>query len=334
MKVVRIYPKFGIRNLLPSDTLWGNLLFAIKRLYGVGTFKEILNKFLENSPPFIVSSCFPFDVETDNNIVYYFPIPFIPSNSPEVLVMTESVEEMIYYKEFKKIKLIEKDYFEKIINGSLDEKELFKNFVMWRKNPEDVSIFKSVSPPKVSYTLHNKIDRWNSKTYESDDGGALFWEEEYVFESGKKGLFFLVEGDLSYLLPALRFLSDVGIAGHNSIGKGKFSFEIEDFNLSLPGDPNSQVTLSLFTPSQEDLLELNKIENRFWYELKLRKGHTGVDFDVEAQEKNAVLVFGEGSTFMTEKKLKGKLIRTGLLKEDYPVYNYYLGFTIPSYFKV
>lgn len=334
MKVVRIYPKFGIRNLLPSDTLWGSLIFAIKRLYGVETFKDILIKFLENNPPFLVSSCFPFDVELNNRIVYYFPIPFIPANLSNVSVLTSSVEEMIYYKEFKKIKLIEKDYFEKIINGSLDEKELFKNFVMWRKNPENVSIFKSISPPKVSYTLHNKIDRWNSKTYEAEDGGALFWEEEYIFESGKRGLFFLVEGDLSYLVPALRFLSDVGIAGHNSIGKGKFSFEIEDLNLSLPGNPNSQVTLSLLTPSQDDLSELNKIENRFWYELKLRRGFTGVDFEVEAQQKNAVLVFGEGSTFMTEKKLKGRLIQTGFINEDYSVYNCYLGFTIPSYFKV
>ncbi len=333
MKVVRIYPKFGIRNLLPSDTLWGNLIFAIKRLYGINDFKKVLNSFFENNPMFLVSSCFPFDAEPDDKIVYYFPIPFIPLKSPESSVLTKSVEEMIYYKEFKKIRLIEKEYFEKIINGELDEKDLFENYVNWRKNPANISIFKSISPPRVNYTLHNAIDRWNSKTYESQDGGALFWEEEYVFESGKKGLYFLIEGDLSYIEPALRFLSDVGIAGHNSIGKGKFSFEIEDFNFNLPKNPNSQVSLSLFSPSQNDISELNKIENRFWYELKLRRGFTGVDFEVKAQQKNAVLVFSEGSTFMTEKKLKGGLIRAGEINENYPVYNYYFGFTIPSYLR-
>lgn len=342
MKIVRIFPKYGIRNLLPSDTLWGNIIFAIKRLYGNKYFSDILENFLKGNPLFKISSCFPFEKNVDQEFVYYFPIPISPflsdltKNVQDENNLINSMEEMVLFKEFKRIKFIEKKYFEEFLNAEINEFELFRLFSEASKKSGNNNNypFKFISTPKKTFTLHNTIDRWNIKTTETKEGGALYWDEEYVFDGEKNGLFFLVEGDIDLIIPALRLLSDIGIAGNNSIGKGKFYFDVEDFFIRTPNNPNSQVTLSLIYPNDEDLNIISNLNNNLWYELKLRKGYTGIDFEVEPVEKNAFYVFGEGSVFMTTNFLNGKLLKTAHLNNGYEVYNYYYGYSISSFFKV
>ncbi len=336
MNVIRIYPRFGIRNLLPSDTLWGNLLFAIKRLYGGKYFDDLLKKFLDGKPPFLISSSFPFEFN-DGLFNYYFPIPFLgmfKAGLDDESKFISTPEDMIKFKKFKKIKFVEKSTFEKIISSEISLEDLFIEF-RERINQNNNKGLKLIELPSKTYTLHNTIDRWYAKTVESKEGGALFWEEEYIFASQNFGLFFLVEGDVELLKPALRFLSDVGIGGNNTIGKGKFSFEIENFEFQkLSNEPNSKILLSLYSPDQNEINTIKKIGSNLWYELKTRQGFSGVDFDIKPQQKNAVTVFGEGSVFATNDNLIGRLIKTGEINSDYIIYNYYYGFFIPSFFKV
>lgn len=336
MNVIRIYPRFGIRNLLPSDTLWGNLLFAIKRLYGGKYFDDILKKFLDGKPPFLISSSFPFEF-SDGSFSYYFPIPFLGMVKDELGDENKFIStpnDMIKFKKFKKIKFVEKTTFEKIISSEVSFEDLFIEFRK-QKSPNDNSGLKFIELPSKTYTLHNTIDRWYTKTVESQEGGALFWEEEYIFASQNIGLFFLVEGDVELLKPALRFLADIGIGGNNTIGKGKFSFEIENFEFQkLSKESNSKILLSLYSPNQNDIKTIKELGSNLWYELKIRRGFSGVDFDITPQQKNAVTVFGEGSVFATKENLIGRLIKTGEINSDYIIYNYYYGFFIPSFFKV
>lgn len=248
--------------------------------------------------------------------------------------MVSNPDEMIYFKKFKKIKFIEKDYFEKIISSELTIPDLFKLYLEMITTNNESDKFRFIEPPPKTFTLHNTIDRWYAKTVESEEGGALFWDEEYIFASKSMGLFFLVDGDIEPLLPALRFLSDVGIAGNNTIGKGKFSFEIDEFNFKTLQKSDSTILLSLYSPSETDFNEIKNLGQNLYYELKIRSGFSGVDFDITPQQKNAVIVFSEGSVFFTEKKLTGRLIKCGEINSDYIIYNYYYGFSIPSFFKV
>jgi len=57
------------------------------------------------------------------------------------------------------------------------------------------------------------------------------------------GLYFLMDGGLSTIKPALKYLSDEGVGGKRSWGLGKFKFKVEEFKLKK-GNKN-YLTLSL-----------------------------------------------------------------------------------------
>lgn len=359
MKVVRIYPNTNFHTFLHSDTLWGNIIYAYRMLFGVEETTKLLTKFLSNDIPFFLSSIFPFEVNKSNkSIIYYFPRPLTAINIRDA----KSPEEMTYMKEYKKVRYIEKDLFEKFLCGDYDENKLYERFYSWRKAEDELNdivgkninnanrindlkkiieqnhfnFIKGLSP---NYNLHNSIDRMSGSTLQAQGRGQLYWEEEFESFGNRlngndettKGIFFLVDGkEISLIEAPLRLLSHIGLGGNRSIGKGSFNYVIDDFSFKSPSTINSYVSLSLFHPNKDEIDKLKAKNNSLYYDITTRIGKVGRDFDLEFQEKNPVICFIEGSSFFVSEPLKGSIVSTAKYNEHTDIYSNYLFFGVKA----
>lgn len=372
MKAVYLTSNNPYNTQYRSDTLWGLLISTLSVLFSKSEIDEIINRYLNGHPPFVFSSAFPFSVTYNNELVHFLPRPIVCNFDYGV---NNSVM-MSYFKEFKKINLLSQNVFEDLVNGSFSEKDLFQKFVEFKKLQKKKELLKKELPRekelpkeeeeklkklslyflkpliKEEQVLHNTIDRMSCSTLEAEEGGQLYTTNDYYLfqntksdsevedkqlETKQSGLYFLVDGDVDIIKPALRFLSHFGFGGNNTTGKGSFRYEIKDFKLTTPDNPNSFVSLSLFHPTQTQLAELTKSENKnkFWYELNFRAGRIGVHFADEADknQKNIVANFVEGSTFpYLQDKYPGKLVETAKTKY-HSVFNNGFCFKIPSNLK-
>lgn len=346
MKAVYLYTNSSFQTSLRSDTLWGLIISALSVLKSKFEIDQLVNLLLEDEPPFVISSVMNFTKNENGKIIHYFPKPIACTFEYDI----DSAIKMTYYKKFKKLNIINQSIFEDLINGNISDKDLFRNFVLYQKLDEKSSYIDDdkkmleeyeymFSKPAVrkELILHNTIDRMSGSTLEKDDGGQLYYTDE-TFIDIDEGLFFLIDGDVSIIEPALRFLSHFGFGGNNTIGKGTFRYELEEFNLKLPKDNiNSFVTLSLYNPKQNELNVFMKEENKdkLWYELEFRAGRIGVHFadDPDKNQKDIVTNFKEGSTFpFLDEKFPGRILQTAK-SASHNIYNNGFAFKIPSNLK-
>lgn len=346
MKAVYLYTNSSFQTSLRSDTLWGLIISALSILKPKKEIDLLVNLFLENNPPFLLSSVMGFMKNENAKIIHYFPKPIVCNFEYEI----NSAVKMTYYKQFKKLNVINQSIFEDLVNGNISDKDLFRNFVLYqelieksilidddKKKLEEFEFMFSNPLVKNELIMHNTIDRMSGSTLEKDDGGQLYYTDE-TFIDNNEGLFFLVEGDLSIIEPALRFLSHFGFGGNNTIGKGNFKYEVKDFNFNLPKEKvNSFITLSLFNPKQSELADFMKEENKdkLWYELDFRAGRIGVHFadDPSKNQKDIVANFKEGSTFpFMDEKFPGRILQTAT-SASHNIYNNGFAFKIPSNLK-
>ncbi len=277
----------GSLSYVPSDLLFSSLANAYAQLYGKGEVESLLNSFL-SSPPFLISSAFPFYKET-----LFFPRPLIPPK----------LEDREKLKDLKKRSFLPYGVFEKWIRGEglpspevegggLPKKELLPSVVLDRSN-------------------------MRSQIYHRS---ALFFPKE-------GGLFFLLrlyeEGLEKKIRGALQFLGDVGIGGERSLGYGRFkvySFE-ETSLLPPPTDSSPTLTLSLVVPS------LNEVDlSSSYYQLVLRSGWISSPFSFRQTRRKAVWMLGEGSVFPNP--VRGQLIELTPQGFPHKVYRYALAFPL------
>jgi CRISPR type III-A-associated RAMP protein Csm4 len=101
---------------------------------------------------------------------------------------------------------------------------------------------------------HNEIDRWTLAVAE----GRLFLREATFF-APQVGLWFGVHAAspkrLERLPALLRFLSDTGVGGERTSGKGQFEFQQWDVAPTPPAPPTPRawVSLSHYLPDSQDL---------------------------------------------------------------------------------
>lgn len=353
MKAVYLYTNSSFQTSLRSDTLWGLIISALSVLKPKKEIDLIVKLFLENNPPFVLSSVMSYSKNENGKIIHYFPKPIVCNFEYEI----DSALKMTYYKEFKKLNLVNQNVFEGLINSEISDKYLFNKFIEYQnliKKEEKSKINKGelneIDKQKLKelevifdkplmkneLILHNTIDRLSGSTLEKDDGGQLYYTDE-TFVDKNEGLYFLINGEYTIIEPALRFLSHFGFGGNNTIGKGNFSYDIKDFNINLPKNNNSFVTLALFNPTQKELDMFMKEENKdkLWYELEFRAGRIGVHFadDPDRNQKDIVTNFKEGSTFpFIDEKFPGRILRTAK-SSSHEIYNNGFAFKIPSNLK-
>ncbi len=340
MKVVRIYPKTNFHTYLNSDTLWGNLVYAYRMIYGIDKTSELLKSY-ENGIPFKVSSIFPFEIEeSEITYTYYLPKPISCVSIREA----KNPDEMTYLKDFKKIRYVDKKTFEEYLNGKMDDNSLFERFLLLQKELEKNESerneklikeieFKYKSSLSPSYNMHNSIDRMSGSTLQAEGSGQLYWEEEFIIKDKEieTGIYFLVDGNNASLIEApLRLLSHLGIGGNKSIGKGNFDFEIEDFSINQPAHYNSYITLSLFQPNIDEINLLQDDKVDLFYDITTRFGKVSRDFNLEFQDKNPVICFTEGSSFFVKEQLTGNLVPTAKFVDGQNIYSNYIFFGVKA----
>jgi len=230
----------------------------------------------------------------------------------------------------------------------LNDKLVFERFKIYReaeeklkkaksqediKNYEDLidkNAFRYISSIKPIYNLHNSIDRMRGSTLEAEGRGQLYWEDEFAL-GDEMGLFFLAEvsdQNSKEFVAVLRLLSDIGIGGNRSIGKGSFDFEIDEPKFNSSSEYNGFISLSLYHPSRKELDILASENTNFFYDVTTRIGFVGKDFNNVAQEKNPVNCFTEGSTFFVNQSLTGCLVPTAKINDHNDIYSNYLFFGV------
>ncbi|MBM3162580.1 MAG: type III-A CRISPR-associated RAMP protein Csm4 [Chlorobi bacterium] len=328
MKIVYLYPKSSLVTELRSDTLWGLIAYSMAFLYSKKEVDAFHEGYKNGAPPFLISSVFPFKKRDDQATpILFFPRPVLHGNDfvvPGAWDKKQKLEFLQHLKKFKKIKFMAQEVFEKFLSGELDDKKYF----------DSKSWLDAVNnKPKHQQELipHNTISRKTWTTLEINKAGQLFTTEETFFESGS-GLFFLARGQqLHYLFSVLRYLEHIGFGGDISTGKGHFEFKIEDFFLKEPKDAAAFVTLSLYSPTINEVSLFKKSRGKVFYEPVLRKGRLGRNISHDVM-KNPVMMFTEGSLFpvvpgqnyhgqnITVRKPDGNL--------THPVYHYGMAFDV------
>jgi CRISPR-associated protein Csm4 len=273
MKIIYLYPQTAMTPYLDSDSLWGHIMWGIKRIAPEVDFFSLY----KNEPPFIITSPFPFLIK-DGKILRFYPKPVFYEN-PKV-----KIEQL---KSYSKCKFI----LEEDLIDILDKKNNEKDFIIknkWEKYDlgyQDADV------------QQNTIDRLNGTTLE----GSLFTNTRRFFKKDSSGFFFLIKGnDLSLVLASLRWLSINGIGRDTSTGKGyfKISNDFEEFNNfnSIKGS-NNFVTLSKYYPASDELNYYLDNKINISYELSVKKGKLSKYSMATDVWKKTLTYFNEGSIF-------------------------------------
>ncbi|MBC7330026.1 type III-A CRISPR-associated RAMP protein Csm4 [bacterium] len=205
------------QSYVPADLLFSAFCNAYGALFGKDQLESLLNSFL-SSPPFLISSAFPF-----NKDILFFPPP----------LTTPRIQEK-FRKELKKRKFIP-----------------LQTFTQWIKG-EEISYPFEKFEPEVEVLPSVVLDRLNmsSQIYHRS---ALFFPEG----SGLFFLLRLhAEEMLEKFKGALQLLGDMGIGGERSLGYGYFKVEIEEKSLFPPPDSSAILTLSPVVPAPSEEIDL------------------------------------------------------------------------------
>ena len=290
IKPLSMFPK------IHSDRLFGAFLSAISELFP-SEIDEILNRFNNNNPPFLISSAFPVLVVNDDKIRFF---PKLIDNE------IKSFDQTIL-KDFNKVEYIEEEIFLKIINGKLSQMDILLNYgnyirlnnlLLSKEYDKKIEIVSNITP-------HNSINRFSNET-------KIFYSDGYIYGKNTELFFFINIFDESYtslIKSCLKFLKDRGFGRDISTGKGQFDYEIDenDFHFDNEmGNTDNFITLSRFIPSGDDLKYIN--EDCF-YEIQSKRG-----IDKSGDKRSRVHFFKEGSTFNYHKKFHGKIVNVGKYK--------------------
>lgn len=292
----------GTGIFIHSDTLFSAFCHNYLLLYGKARLESVLQKFLEDAPPFLMSSAFPW---WKND--FYFPIP---------------KNQILKDKKLKKILFVEKAGFERLLLGeSLEElKDTIKTIPNLKvKGDEPKTPWRTTDVPRVGLSRLT-----------NHPGENYFHFGEVSYDKGS-GLFFLIDfKDNAFekeFQATLNLMADEGIGGDRSSGKGLFrkpQFEEIEFNLPRA---NGIVSLSLYYPEQN---ELTDIRNGY-YELKERKGYIYSPYGQSLRRKS-LRMFGEGSVFPGRKN--GQIVNlTPKVFESHKIYRYGFCFSLPCKLK-
>lgn len=293
-----------VRSDLRSDTLWGAICWAIRLIES----EEALLKFIRSyeddiSQSFLLSSAFPYAesyVEESKTWekTHFFPKSKLKNNVYKLINEVEGdvhKTKLDYRKTFKKEEshFLRQTVFQSLLSGRSEESDSVEN-----RAPQVI----------IRPMTHNTINRMYGGTLTlNSDQGQLFHTDDSFLKSLKderSGWFFLIQGNIERISPALRFLEHFGIGGDRSIGKGRFSIEGPyPFSIKTPSAPNAQMTLSLYRPKESELVQIlergtNQTLN---YTLEERQGKSiwkkQKGKNASQRLDKAALFFQEGSVF-------------------------------------
>lgn len=319
MKIVFLTPRSSFRNQLKSDSLFGLLIWGIEKIHGEEVVAEIINDCINNQPPFLLSSAFPFKLENGKRVLY-FPKPV--NKPPQLEIEKHTISR---YKDYKNVKWLPDAIFYRFVRGELSEVEFFNNN-LWEniKNPWG----------NTQQVMHNTIDRI------SNASTRLFYTLEHFIENG--GLYFLIderkEGIERMLRGVFQFYEHSGFGGDASTGKGAFNFMTETFQQPLSNsDGDCKLNLSLYYPGEDEVKHFANNPEKVWYRMELRKGKVGGRLHIQPDVwKKGINVFSEGSIFpaIPEKTVYGAFPVVKEHKKNQRFDVFYNGFALMVNYKL
>lgn len=306
MRAVYLRPRSLFPGSLPSNTLFGEICHAMADLGG--PVDELIAEYA-SSPPFLISSAFPF-IEGDGRSgkIHFLPKPIQPITKlpdPELFDAAKKV---------KKISLLSAPLFSALLKKEMTADALIKiidkytiRYGMCYEREENRDF--KIEPAEIP---HNKINRLSSASE------AFFATSGYRFKNA--GLYFLIDMKNqkweSEVLGAIRLLEDRGFGPKISSGGGQCSVSVEDCDILPKTTGNRVVTLSRYSP-----LNFGDLGAETYYELCRIRGRSA-----DGVMKKPVMMLGEGSVFPDPgSPFYGKIVR---VRDEPPVVEYGYAFPI------
>lgn len=356
MKTYRVIlePRGIIHSLPTSDTIFGAICWGIRQLYGEGELKLLLEKFSVDKRKFVVSSAFPVLITPKGN-VYLYSKPILPDPKVEEMEkMAEDYEGKILedfkgnsnienrtqlskkvlvgkYKKFKKVEYVSETLFKRLISGN-SMAELFKQYLNNKIKVKDEMLLvtsdeyfkEKIFSSRVK--IRNKIDRLALSTALA---GELYYEKEIYLNSTLAKLYFLImTEDIDFFSPVFRWLSDTGIGGNRTVGKGHYDIKKSEGEISLLSieDSNVFITLSRYLPEDG---EINWEEENYYELLPYQSRFDTMFFKGGEFLKKRIIYLKEGSvlSFREKKEYYGRFLEVAKF-QDNNIYQNGLSFPI------
>lgn len=333
MKEYRIVmkPRSSVETKVSSDTLFGALCWAVRVLYNEANLEQLLDQFRNNTPPFLISSAFPFK-KIDGSYIFFLPKPIYPflntdqfpslmasgikpqNKKPYHSAKLEKISIFTKYKTYKKTEYISHILFQGISQAGVKGEELlFKKYLEndWSKPPRTI----------VKGVQKNSLDRL---CYSTAGSGNVFYTSETFF-SKDSGMYFLIKTDnFAYIEPLLKYIADSGIGANSRTGKNLFELYWEECDVTLSSAGNSFVTLSRIIADQQ--IDINHSS----YDLVFirSKVESREEFAGEDIWKNTVAYLKEGSIITSTTPLMGGIVPVKTIHGK-TIYQY--GFAYPYF---
>lgn len=301
----------AVESYVCSDTLFGGLCHAWDALYGKDNTSKLLEGFKTGTPPFKISSGFPF-----NRDMYFLPKPLIPpvtaADEPSSAGNTRNL------KDLRRLSFVSLEVFKRWTRGQAIDMEL-------------------VGPVKetlAATTVYHRMPR--VQLDRMTNAAGLFHAGTIVF-SKDAGLYCLVdiidEGVREQLAGAFAWLGECGLGGMRSLGYGKFKPEWVKpegvwEQIRRTGSKKSMwCLLSLMYPSREE--RVNSFENAY-FEIVTRDGWASSPATIRQARRKSCKMFAEGSVlpFMPHGCMVD-VSPAGWDKEVHPLYRYGYAFALP-----
>jgi len=287
-----------------SDTLFSALCNNYLLLYGKNELTKLLEQFLTQQPPFLISSIFPIW-----NDIYYFPVSLIS------IAHTLS-------KKIKKIKFVSVNLLNELLQG--------KTFEDSHYNQETIPLISEkeiLYPWKVESVPRIGLNRL------SNHPGENYFHFGQVFYQKDSNLFFLIDiknaNIEKKLKSAIYLLVDEGIGGDRTCGKGFFyKPEFKEISFDPINSSNAFYSLSLYYPTESEAQEIDF--GKSYYNLLERKGYI-FSLGGKSIRRRSIRTFIEGSVFFSNKILSGKLVDVtpDTYRNKHNVYRYGFAFFLP-----
>jgi len=317
-------PRSSIASFPSSDTLFGAICWGIKFIYsekGDSGLNKILKRFIEEKPPFLLSSSFPMLKNGDVRIFFY-PKPIrkdLSSNEVEEIAKNyqekfgnlkkSKVAIISELKKFKKASFISEDIFKKILDGE-KEKNLFLKYLdgeiklIWKllmTNEEYNKIFTNAERPKILTNILIQKNLLDRISFSTTPGGQIFYSNEYFLAPNVNLYFLLKTDDIDYLKPVFKYLEDSGIGRDRFTGKGNFKFSEPEECVLPTNEENTFITLSRYIPRIEEIV-VNK--EKMYYEIISYYSKVDSTFEFKGEDvfKDKVIYIKEGSIFEAKEK--------------------------------
>ncbi len=237
---------------LSSDSITSALInaFAI-----MGKAEEVVDALNSKTPPFVLSSLFPFGPIQDSPIAYAVPRPLS-------LPFVKNEEDIrLYGKDLKRLRFLKSSDLSLWLGDKPLDKTELKGIIErghqlatpW-DNTYEKGWFASVLRPRVS------LDRV-TQTSNIWQCGILHFQKD----AGLYGLIHIVDNKwFKDIEMALRLLGDVGIGGERTYGLGLFTFsgfespDPEQWGNYKIADPSKFILASRYFPSKEEHKQLTE----------------------------------------------------------------------------